>query len=406
MMVCGLMAGRVQLTDLGRPVAGDYEDAIKEESRRYRRTVFDIQAWEGHRSTTRYGRHLVGILTSRVVWGLARPLLYVAAVAAAVVAYESLRQAGLLPAALPSVQLTSKEPFGLTSFALSLLLVFRTNSSYGRWDEARKMWGLVLNRSRDIVRQGLSYISPDCWQLRDMLCRWTPAFSRALMCHLRKGNDLRQELQDILLPHELDSLLKATHRPNYVLQVLSQIISSANLSVAATIRMDQNLTSFADCLGGCERILRTPIPLSYTRHTSRFLMIWLTLLPFSLFGSCGLSTIPLSVAIAFLLLGIEEIGVSIEAEPFSILALEVICDSVLSNVREIQSTHAANGNGGSSTGVSGNGNGSGAPPAQQRREQLSAAQLVGLARSGPQGQKEWPPVQAVNRYPVPQAAGV
>jgi hypothetical protein len=32
-------------------------------------------------------------------------------------------------------------------------------------------------------------------------------------------------------------------------------------------------------------------------------MIWLTLLPFSLFGSCGLSTIPLSVAIAFLLLG-------------------------------------------------------------------------------------------------------
>ena len=31
--------------------------------------------------------------------------------------------------------------------------VFRTNSSYGRWDEARKLWGSVTNRSRDFARQ-------------------------------------------------------------------------------------------------------------------------------------------------------------------------------------------------------------------------------------------------------------
>ena len=31
--------------------------------------------------------------------------------------------------------------------------VFRTNSSYSRWLDARKTWGLVLNRSRDLVRQ-------------------------------------------------------------------------------------------------------------------------------------------------------------------------------------------------------------------------------------------------------------
>lgn len=38
--------------------------------------------------------------------------------------------------------------------------------------------------------------------------------------------------------------------------------------------MDENLTVFADVTGGCERILRTPVPLMYTRHNSRFLMIW------------------------------------------------------------------------------------------------------------------------------------
>ena len=31
--------------------------------------------------------------------------------------------------------------------------VFSTNTSYQRWDEARKMWGQVVNRSRDIARQ-------------------------------------------------------------------------------------------------------------------------------------------------------------------------------------------------------------------------------------------------------------
>ena len=55
-----------------------------------------------------------------------------------------------------------QEPLTITSFALSLLLVFRTNSSYGRFAEARKLWGLLLNRSRDIVRQARSETLPCC----------------------------------------------------------------------------------------------------------------------------------------------------------------------------------------------------------------------------------------------------
>ena len=49
--------------------------------------------------------------------------------------------------------MVTNDAFSLSSFALSLLLVFRTNTSYARWDEARKLWGGVVNRSRDVVRQ-------------------------------------------------------------------------------------------------------------------------------------------------------------------------------------------------------------------------------------------------------------
>lgn len=48
--------------------------------------------------------------------------------------------------------------------------------------------------------------------------------------------------------------------------------------------------------------------------------MWLAFLPFSLWDACHWVTIPASGIIAFLLLGIEEIGVQIE-EPFGILPL-------------------------------------------------------------------------------------
>ena len=37
--------------------------------------------------------------------------------------------------------------------ALSILLGFRTNSSYDRWWEARKIWGTIVNDSRTWARQ-------------------------------------------------------------------------------------------------------------------------------------------------------------------------------------------------------------------------------------------------------------
>ena len=45
----------------------------------------------------------------------------------------------------------------LTGSTLGLLLVFRTNSSYNRFDEARKAWGLLVNRCRDIERQATAF---------------------------------------------------------------------------------------------------------------------------------------------------------------------------------------------------------------------------------------------------------
>jgi predicted membrane chloride channel (bestrophin family) len=57
------------------------------------------------------------------VQGLAKPLAYVMTLATGVAVYSTLAQAGTVPE-LPDLKFASA-PFGLTSFALSLLLVFR-----------------------------------------------------------------------------------------------------------------------------------------------------------------------------------------------------------------------------------------------------------------------------------------
>lgn len=332
----------LQAEGAGSRAAGPFllGDSLMEASRPELRSVFDADSWEALRCTDRYFHHILETHRSRILLGMAKPLAHVAAASAVACACGAAMQAGLLPAFLPALGGQLKELFNLTSFALSLLLVFRTNSSYARWEEGRRLWGQVLNRTRDVCRLGLAWVGEEERHVRALLLRWAPAFSRALMCHLRKGEDLREELEGVLLPYEIDALMQAQHRPNYVLQVLTHAVRAARVPDQVVLRMHDSLAQLEDALGGCERLLQTPVPIFYTRMTSRFLMTWITALPFVLWSTCGLLAAPLSLLISFLLLGIDKIGVSIE-EPFSILALSDIADTAAGDVHELADMHGS-----------------------------------------------------------------
>ena len=118
-----------------------------------------------------------------------------------------------------------------------------------------------------------------------------------------------------------------------ILHQMAEVIAEADLDPIISNRLDVEVRELEISVGACERILRTPIPTSYTRHTSRFLAIWTSLLPFALWPVCGLyGTVPASILVAYSLLAIEDIGVVIE-EPFDILpmwrlaaAIDASCD--------------------------------------------------------------------------------
>lgn len=126
-----------------------------------------------------------------------------------------------------------------------------------------------MNRSRDIMRQAVTFFGPQQRDLVAAFARWQAAFPWALKNHLREEKTMREDLKDILLPEELELLMSSPHAPNTVLLALSEIAERAYLSGDQRFRMDANITTFADDLGACERILRTPIPVSYTRCVSQ-----------------------------------------------------------------------------------------------------------------------------------------
>merc|ERR1719160_1889758 len=78
-------------------------------------------------------------------------------------------------------------PFSIAMPALSLLLVFRTNTAYFRWNEARTLWGGVVNICRNIARQVSAFPpeDPRSARIRDVTVGMVAAFAKALRNFLR-----------------------------------------------------------------------------------------------------------------------------------------------------------------------------------------------------------------------------
>uniref|UniRef100_A0A7S0S469 Uncharacterized protein n=1 Tax=Chlamydomonas leiostraca TaxID=1034604 RepID=A0A7S0S469_9CHLO len=314
------------------------QDKEKEEARRQRRTMFTFNHWRRHRSGWRYWHHVSTLFESGIVRAIVRPVLLVTLLAAAIAAWNWAYAAKLAAAWLPPPPTIAIEPIQLTSMALSLLLVFRTNASYARWEEARRKFGAITTTSRDIARQAFSWYPAAEVGAKARLARWLVALSRASMAHLRDEHDLARELSGVLEPSEMKVLLASSHRPNFCLQVLTRLIWSARLPHELLIRLDENMSKLVEAVSSCERLLNTPVPLSYTRHTARFLMAWLAAMPLTLWPYCGWCMVPLAALISFVLLGIEEIGVYIE-EPFSVMPLERLCDRLDAHISAMMREH-------------------------------------------------------------------
>lgn len=230
-------------------------------------------------------------------------------------------------------------PVQFTAAFLALLLVLRTNSGYERWWEARRLWGGIVNQSRNLAISGLSY-GPRDTEWRERFVRWTAAFSHVARRSLREEREL-PELAPLLRDEgAVARIARAQHMPAFVAHVLASLLREATehgeLDRVALLAVDRERAQLIDHVGGCERILKTPLPRVHTVKLRRFIMLYLLALPIAVVGHLWWLPGLVTALVAYPLLAIDQIAVELE-NPFSPrslshLPLDAICDTLEGNL--------------------------------------------------------------------------
>jgi ion channel-forming bestrophin family protein len=229
---------------------------------------------------------------------------------------------------------------GLLGFVISLLLVFRTNTAYDRWWEARKLWGGLVNSSRNLAIKIAAMLDANDPE-RLFFKKAIPAFAIALKNHLH-NEQTRVELFDKLPPALQERIDKNKHIPNQVALLLVQhanrLYKEAKISAEQLLMINNELQSFTDTCGACERIKNTPIPYSYSVFLKKFIFFYIMTLPFGYVFNLGYYVIPIVAFIFYVLASLELIAEEIE-DPFdgdaNDLPLDRICSNINKHVNEL-----------------------------------------------------------------------
>eukprot|EP00958_Prasinococcus_capsulatus_P029093 scaffold7262_cov538-Prasinococcus_capsulatus_cf.AAC.3 len=296
----------------------------KEEGRLYYRLQYGKADWIKHRARNRYVRHLQTLLFSQTLRNIAAPMYMVTFASCIALCIHNFSQ--FIPQTILAMFMYQTAlPVTVTASMLALLLVFRTNNSFARWRDARGAWGIFTTKSRNLVRQVCGWL-PD-GEVKDKCVNYMIAFGYALNQRLREEPLEVHHIDKFLTPEEVEKVRSAYHQPLYCLQCITALVRSQQIHPQLETEIDGNMTHIEEFVGLCENMLRNPIPLSYTRHTSRAMLLWLIFLPFALVSSCQFAVIPVCLFVSFVVLGIEEVGVNIE-EPYTILPLELVCNEI------------------------------------------------------------------------------
>ena len=228
----------------------------------------------------------------------------------------------------------------LLGFAISMLLVFRTNTAYDRWWEARRQWGQLVNVSRNLAIKLAAILPEDDTVTRADLARFLGLFAQALTAHLR--SEKTRLALDIAAHPELEGVDPGMHVPARIAALMHTRVHDAYRDGRVTgdqlIGLATDLTMLMDICGACERIKNTPIPYSYSSFIKKFIVVYSLTLPFGFVFSLGYIAVPVVMFIFYVLASLELIAEEIE-EPFGLdtndLPLDRLSEIIAANAREL-----------------------------------------------------------------------
>ena len=213
-------------------------------------------------------------------------------------------------------------PVSVVGATIGIFVSFRTNSAYGRWWEGRQLWGRLINTSRHIASQSVSFLRAAPAGTTERLVRRQVAYVHALRCLLRQQDPFADAefLASFSDPAELDGLRGESNLTHALLQRhLDDAVALNDAGVIDAFRLqglDESVRHLLDIQGGCERIKKTPFPRGYGFIAEQLILVYTFLFPLSLVHELGVLSIPVSVLVCLSFALIGEAGRVLE-DPFT-----------------------------------------------------------------------------------------
>jgi len=215
--------------------------------------------------------------------------------------------------------------------AISILLAFRTHAAYDRWWEARKVWGGIVNDSRNLVRALVTQIadpegglplgaaSENVRQLVYRQIAWPWTLARRL-----RGHDQLQDLERYLVPEELRRLGSSGNIPYHLLvtqsKQLKALTDAGYLPTVLLLNIDKTIASLIDHQGQCERIKNTVFPQNYVGVLRWVIALFYFAIPLAVVEDLGASTIFFVLVLGMVFQLIETISDYVETPLDDILS--------------------------------------------------------------------------------------
>jgi putative membrane protein len=218
---------------------------------------------------------------------------------------------------------------------LGVLLGFRNVQAYDRWWEARKLWGQLINDSRNLCLKVATFVKSDAADLR-RFGRFVVGFAIALKHHLRGGQPLQ-----VVPGFERETAAPAHVPLHFAAEVYAQLRdwrAAGKLSEFDALMIDPHAKALMDVSGACERIRSSPVPLSYRALLRHGTILYLASAPWFMAGEYGYMAIGVVALLAYFLLGIEMTAEDVE-EPFGKdgddLELTRFCETIRKSIEQV-----------------------------------------------------------------------
>ncbi len=224
--------------------------------------------------------------------------------------------------------------------AISLILSFKLSQSYDRWWEARKIWGAIVNDSRTLVRQVLSFAGENSEVARKM-CRRQIAWCYCLGQSLRRL-DWKAGTVEHLNDEDIARAEKHSNKPVALLQYHAQdaakLAADGQLTDFQRITVEDTLRRLTDAMGKAERIKNTVFPETYRIFLHAFIYLFITLLSIALYEVQHAWQIAITTIISIPFFLLEKTAVHMQ-DPFenrpTDTAMTTIARTIEINIRQL-----------------------------------------------------------------------